>query len=340
MDALVIRLDGVCGIKGVGSGGGLMALTTLRELRTNIASTIRETQINDLLDAFINLTGTEIFNFHPWTWKRRKATFSTVADQENYSLDSEVGDIAFIRQLTTPMKLLYVPDHLAYAAIPNPEDLSTGTPRYYRRWEETGFATNLAAADTVYVSSSSASDTSAFTVRVRGRNSSGEIIEETLTLNGTSSVTSATTWAATGLLQISKSAVTTGTITCYRTTGSVQLTELEPNNLAPRFLRISLYPIPSAAITMYLEYFERYRYLIHDTDIPQMNHEWNWVLREGALAKAWEYKQNEAASAQHQSIFDRGLRQMREKDEINVDYIPVIQPRMVVYPKHLQIVGT
>lgn len=307
----------------------MAALTTLSQLRTNLASTTSETGVSSLIDSFLNLTGLEIHQAHPWTWKRRKTTFATVVDQEDYNLDSEVDDIALLRQLTTPTKLVYLPDPLFYTHVPNPENQGSSTPWAYRRWEETGFATNLAAADTVYVSSSSAADGTAFTVRIRGRNSSGEIIEETLTLNGTSNVTSSTTWAAAGLLQISKSATTTGTITCYRTTGATQLTELEPNNLAPRFLRISLYPIPSAVITIYLEYYERYRYLVHDTDIPQMPHQWNWVLREGALAKLWEYKQDKVAATQHQAIFDRALRRMEEADETNLDYVPVLQPRIV-----------
>jgi hypothetical protein len=308
-----------------------MPLVTLKQLRDNIATTVRETQQSDLIDSYLNLVGLEIFNYHSWTWKRRKTTFATVADQEDYNLDSEVGEIAFMRQITSPQKLVYVPDHIFYKIIPNPESLSTSDPRFYRRWEETGFATNLAAADTVYVNSSSSSDGSSFNVRIRGRNSSGEIIEETLTLNGTTNVTSSTTWAASGLLQISKSGTTTGTITCYRTTGAILLSEMEPNNLAPRFLRISFYPVPSSAITIYLEYFERYRYLVHNTDIFQMDNRWNWIAREGTLAKMWEYKQNEGASALHQAIYDRALKQMVAEDSRNADYIPVLQRRQIVH---------
>ena len=233
-----------------------MSLVTFKELQDNIASTVRDTQIDDLIGSYLNLTGLEIHQFHHWTWKRRKQTFSTVTDQEDYNLDSEVDEIAVLRQISTPIRLVYVPDDLFYRYLPDPENQGSGIPRVYRRWEETGFSVNLAAADTVYVSSSSTSDGSAFTVRLTGRNSSGEIITETLTLNGTTSVTSATTFAASGLMQIAKSARTTGTITCYRTTGATVLSELEPDMLAPRFKRIGLYPAPSSAVPMYLEYYE------------------------------------------------------------------------------------
>ena len=307
-----------------------MALVTASEIRSNIASTIRETQVNSLILSFMNITGLEIHMFHPWTYLRRKQTFSTVTSQEDYNLDSEVDRIAVLRQISTPTRLMYLPDHIFYQYVVDPENQGSGPPRIYRLWEETGFSTNLAAADTIYVSSSSTSDGSTFTVRVVGRNSSGEVVAETLTLSGTSSVTSTTTWAAAGLMQISKSAATTGTITCYRTTGATVLSELEPDNLAPRFKRVSLYPIPSSAITMYLEYYERYRYLINDADVPQMDSQWTWVLREGALAKAWEYKQNEQLSLAHRAMFQQGLLQMRTQDERNVDYVPVLQPRSMI----------
>ena len=309
-----------------------MALKTFDELADHVASITRDTQISELIRRCINITLSEIWGYHPWTFKRRKTTFTTTASTEDYNLDEEVDEIALLRQLTSPQKLLYVPDRLFYEINPNPESDATGTPRFYRLWEETGFFTNLAVDDTIYVSSSSASDSSTFNVRIVGRNSSGEVVAETLTLNGTSSVTSATTWDAAGLMQISKSSLTTGTITCYRTTGATVLSEISPEETAPRFKRISLFPIPSAAITMYLEYYERLRLLTHDTDVPQIDHKWNWVLLEGTLSKVWGYKQNEAAAAQSLALYRDGLRQMKQQDMANADYIPTLQRRQ---PPHV-----
>ena len=304
-----------------------MALTTFDEMTDHVAAIVRDTQIEALIERCLNLTLGEIWTYHPWTFKRRKQTFSTVVSQESYQLDEEVDEIALLRQRTTPAKLLYLPDRLFYELQADPESQSSGTPRYYRLWEETGFSTNLAAAGTIYVSSSSTSDGSTFTVRIRGRNSSGEIIRETLTLNGTSNVTSSTTWAADGLMEISKSGTTTGTITCYRTTGGTTLSEIAPNESAPRFKRLSLYPIPSAVITMYMEYYERLSLLVHDTDVPQIDHKWNWLLIEGTLAKVWQYKQNVGYAELSQRRYERGLLLMRQQDERRMDYVPVLRPR-------------
>lgn len=309
-----------------------MALTTLDELRDNIAATVRETQITSLITNFLNLTLQEIWDYHPWTFKRRKTTMTLTANQEDYALDEEVDGLALIRERTTPNRLIYLPDQPFYELEPAPEDGGTGTPRYYRLWEETGFKAQLAADGTVYVASSSASDGSSFVVRIVGRNSSGEVVAETLTLNGTTAVTSTTTWDDGGLLQVSKSAATTGTITVSATTGDTVLSELAPEDLAPRYKKISFYPIPSATTTLYLEYWERLRLLVHDADVPMLDKKWLWVLREGALAKTWEYKQNEAATAQHYTIFANGLKTMVRADLRNLDYVPVLHPRRWHHP--------
>src|SRR3990167_2608047 len=245
-------------------------LRTFDQLRDNIASTFRDTQIATLIDNALNLALAEVWNAYPWTCARRKTTFSTVTSQEDYNLDEEIDRIILIRQRTSPQKLLYVPDHLFYALEPAPEDQGTGVPRYYRLWEETGFSTNLAAADTIAVLSSSTADGSSFKVVIVGRESTNNlIVSEEITLNGTTAVTSANTYAASGLMSCSKSARTTGTITVRRTTGSTTLALLAPEDLAPRLKRLSLFPIPSSAITMNVEYLERLRYLVNDADVPQ-----------------------------------------------------------------------
>ncbi len=302
-------------------------LKTFDEQTDYVASIVNDTGIETIIERALNLTQAEIWTEAPWTFKRRKTTFSTVASQEDYNLDEEVDEIRLLRQRTSPAKLLHVPDHIFYELQADPEGQSTGIPRYYRLWEETGFGTNLAVADTIYVSSSSSSDGSGFNVRVVGRDSNGLVVAETLTLNGTTSVTSSTTWQAAGLMQISKSAQTTGTITCYRTTGATVLSRISPEETAPRFKRLSLYPIPSSVLTMYLEYDERLRLLVHDTDVSQIDHKWMWLLIEGTLAKVWKYKQHEFNAQASQQLYERGVRKMRAQSERNLDYIPSLRCR-------------
>ena len=70
-------------------------MRTLSEIRSNVADTTRESQINSLIDSFINMTLQEIndpawafesvspfrgYN-HLWTFNKRKHTFAFVASR-------------------------------------------------------------------------------------------------------------------------------------------------------------------------------------------------------------------------------------------------------------------
>ena len=310
-----------------------MSLTTLKNVRDYVSSMVRETQVGSLVDSNINLILMEMHTVSNWTWLRRKTTFSTVADQESYNLDEEVDRVAFLRERTSPRKFLFVPDPAFYAAIPNPEDVGSGTPIYYRLWEETGFRAQPAAAEKVTVVSSSAADTSTFTVRIVGRESTNNLqVAETITLNGTTAVASTSTYAIDGLLSLSKSAATTGTITVAGQTSATTMGLMAPLDLSPRQKRLSFSPPPSSVVTVYLEYYERLRPLTADSDVPQMDHRWNWVLIAGVLSKMWVYKQNEVAGAQAYALYRDGLRQIEAEDQANADYIPVLRRRIVSVP--------
>jgi len=292
---------------------------TLSEIRTNIADTVRESQINSLIDNYINLTLNEINNYHPWTFNRRKTTLTTAASTEGLVLPRDVDKIGFLRQTTSPIKLIYLPDELFYKFVPYPT--ATGNPFYYRLWEEEGVSTRLSEADTIDVVSSSAVDGSSFTVSVSGY-VAGYRDSEVLTLDGTTTVAGTKTFQADRPLRISKSGKTTGAITVKENSGGTTLVVLAPEERSPRFKLIDFYPIPSSAISVYLEYYVRIRELVNNADVPDFDEKWHWILREGALAKVYQYQNKETAYVQTEARYQAGLLAMKRQDEMNVDYIP------------------
>ena len=313
-------------------------MQTLAEIRANIADTTRESQINSLIDSFINMTLMEMndpawafesvaafrgYN-HLWTFNKRKHTFPTVASTEFYQLPRDVDKISLIRQTTSPMKLLYVPDEVFYKFIPNPT--ATGNPLYYRLWEEEGVSTRLATDDTIQVVSSSASDNSNFTVSVVGYDTNGIVQSESFTLNGITAVNGTKTFDAGRPLKISKSAATTGNITIKEKTSGTTLVILGPEERSPRFKVIGMYPIPSSAITISLEYYTRIRRVINSQDVPDIDEKWIWIVRLGALAKVYQY-QNKPADyiVTQQNLYAAGVRSMVKADMQMPDYIPVLR---------------
>lgn len=313
-----------------------MAIRTLGEIRTHLGSIIRDTttETQTLITDCLNLALEEIHYYADWSSLKRKTTFSTVVDQEDYRLDEEVDRIMVVRRRSPPVRLLNLPDEKFYRYVPDPEDRGSGVPRYYRQWEETGFTTSLAADDTIQVLSSSTSDGSSFNVRLVGRNADGVVIRETINLDGTAAVASSTTWGSGSLMRVSKSADTTGVITVRRTTGATVLIRIAPTEANPRSKLLSFFPIPSTVHTVYVEYLERLHLLIHATDVPQFDTQWNWLLVQGALARGlWDFKNQEQKALKAEVTFLRGLAAMLSADgATRYDYVPVMERRLAISP--------
>ena len=293
-------------------------LSTLAEIRANVAFTVRESQINSRIDQYINLTVNQINNFHPWSFLRRKTTFNTVDSQESYQLPRDVDRIGLLRN--TQQRLRQVPDHLFYKWVPNPTTETT-YPRYYRLWEQVGVATQLSTDAEIDVVSDNADDTQSVTVE--GLDSNGIFRRETYTLVGTTKQEGSITFSK--ILQVSKSAATTGIITVTEDDGDTTIVTLMPWERAPRFKTISLYPIPSTNdVVHYLEYFTRLKELVNDQDVPNLDTKWLFLIREGTLAKVYQYQNKENDYAVAIGIFRDGLKQMRKQDMLNIDYIPYL----------------
>ncbi len=313
-------------------------MKTRLSIRNRVATDTRETQINSTIEEYINQTLLEINSpgwafeqiglrgyDHKWSFNRRKTTLATVASTENYQLPRDCDVISLIRQTSTPVKLRYVPDDLFYDLLPNPT--TTGNPKLYRIWEEEGVEVRLSADDSVEVLSSSASDTTQ-TVRIVGKDSTGLLRTESLTLTGVTAVAGTITYNSGDVLRISKSADTVGVVTIRKATGDTTLVKLAPTETQARFKVVSFYPIPSSAITLYIEYFTSIRRLEGDNDVPDLPEKWLWVVRLGTMAKVYQYQNKESLFNTTQAQYAAGVRGMVKEDLGNIDYIPVLKSQL------------
>ena len=317
-----------------------MSVITRGEIRGYIEKITREENIDSQINDYINQTIMEVNDpawafeqiaamrgyHYLWSFNRRKHTFSTVASTENYQLPRDLVEIGLIRQTSSPQKLRFMPDEIFYAYIPNPT--ATGNPKWYRMWEEEGVSTRLSTDDKIKVVSSSTSDSSSITVKVVGYSTSGFLQSETLTLNGTTEVNGILTYDAGRAIKVSKSAATTGNITLSEFTAGTSLVVLGPEERVARFKIISLYPIPSSAITIYLEYFTRLRLLNNDADVPDIDEKWIYIICLGAQAKVYQYQKAEGLLATTQGMYASAVRSMVKSDMQRVDYIPYLRSQM------------
>jgi len=314
-----------------------------REIVDAILNTTRQSraQIGTLVEEFVNLSINEVNDpgwafpkgnvHHIWNFLRRKTTFDTVSSTADYVLERDIDRIGLLRQTNSPLKLTQVPDEKFFELIPNPTD--SGNPRWYRLWEADGVATRLSTADTIDVVSSSAGDAgdSALSVTVSGYDANGIWRTETYALNGTTVVSGTVSFAAREIF-VSKQKNTTGTITVTENSGGTTLVVLGPNERSPRFKILSLYPIPSSAITMYIEYYGRIPTLVNDSDSPLFDEKWHYVLRLGGLAKTYQYLNQESNFVSAQGLYSSTVRSMVNADSTNPDLIEYLSPRRNIFP--------
>ena len=257
---------------------------------------------------------------HNWTWLRQKTSFDTVASTTDYLMPRDVDRIALLRQETTPIKLRQVADREFYRLDAKRDE--TGNPKIYRLWAQSGVSTKLAVADTIDVVSSSGSDSGDddLEITVKGFVDGIQRVE-TYTLNGTTAVTGSLTFDADDIL-VSKTKNTTGTITITENSGGTTLVVMAPEDRNPLFKVVSLYPIPSSAITMELEYYTRIRELFNDSDVPQFDRKWHHVVVKGVLAKLFQHLGKEAEKQSAVAMYRSATRSMVASDMSVDDFIP------------------
>ena len=314
---------------------------TLKEIRDNIKDTTHETDIDDLIDQYINLTLQEIQSpswaftkgnqkgyHHRWSFNKRKDTFETVESTEFYQLPRDLDSIALVRQTSTPRAIVNVPDDVFYRYIPDPD--AEGSPIYYRIWEQEGVSTRLSTADTVTIVSSSTSDITE-KVSIVGEDANGIKQSEELTLNGTTAVPGTITYVTGKPIRISKSANTVGDITVKEATAGTTLVVVGREERSPRFKIMGLYPIPSSEIDIYLEYYTRIRWLQNETDVADIDEKWIHVVRTGALTKVYQYQNKPADQLLAYGTIYRDLVQSMVKADINEpDYIPHLERHIIL----------
>ena len=323
-------------------------VSSRKEIRDSVLKTTRQetnNTLSDLVNDYINITLNEINNpswafredaHHFWSFLRQKASFPTVSSTADYLLGREIDKIALVRQTNSPIKLTQIPDEKFFEYVPNPT--ATGNPTLYRLWEEEGVSTRLTADSVLNVVSSSASDagSSELYVTVRGHDSNGIPQVETFALNGTGTVTGSVTWDSDHELFISKQKNTTGTITVTNAS-AVTIVKLGPTERNPKFKVISLYPIPSSAITIYVEYYTRIPNLVNDSDCPIFDEKWHYVVRLGALAKAFQYLNKETDMVNVHKMFESGVRSMVAADTTEPDLINYLKRHDPMYSPHIRI---
>ena len=264
---------------------------------------------------YLNFRYRDVLRRYPWRDLFATTTITTVASQATYALPWDFGEVVYIWDNTNKKKLWESPE----AGQQNDTSL-TGSSDYFSV-KESSCKSQPTSASAVVVVSDSASDTTQ-TVFIKGTNSNGDVISETVTINGTTNVTSTKTY--TTVTQISKSATSVGSFTATSNSGAVTLAVLGPSQLQARYRIAHFYYIPSAVVSLVVRYKRLVLPLVNDYDYPIIDIADEMMF--GAQADAWRAKRQFSKAAalevQYEDLIARRIYHEEQTRDISFDPIP------------------
>jgi hypothetical protein len=209
--------------------------------------------------------------------------FTSVADQKLYALPAQgVARINRITEATNDRRLAYqTPDWLD-AVAPDP---TTGTPWAWIPQGLTEVHTQPSDASSVYVVSTSGSDTG--TCHVEGITEGGYYQRTSVTMTGVTAVNLAA--AVNDFIQITKfylSSSAVGTVTLHEDSGvGTELSRIAAGDVRAQFHLFQLYLTPAADITYFANVLRSVPDMRQDTDEPLLPEDFHDLLIDMAEQK-------------------------------------------------------
>jgi len=248
----------------------------------------------------------------------REFTLTSVASTSQYGMPLYVKEVLNVEDPTTPRFVYVLNRRLFDLSYPGTTD--SGTPLFCYPLNVRGVQRHP-STDCVLtlVSDSTADAGSSFKVRVTGFNSSGVLVTELVTMNGTSEVSTSNTYDSTLGVERLVKAPSTG----KSFTGNVTVSDAADNVLAtiptwwdsPEYAWIEFHPIPAAAINYNIRAEMRRPPLVNDEDWPELPEAFHMMLVFGVTQDLLGKQGMAAVANQHRATYKE--METRLKREMN-----------------------
>lgn len=244
-------------------------------------------------------------------------TFTTASGTATYGLPPAVGRISGIWETTNDVKLVL--RSVDWLRKMDPGASAVGTPEAYVPLGVAPVQTQPSDASTLYVKSSSASDTD-ITVTLRYLDSHGVPQADTDTLTGTTALALGTDVVEVYHFSVAPSPQ--GTVTLYEDMdGGTTLASIPANETTRRYLRVQLWPTPQAAITYRVDAIRENADLIEEFDEPLLPRDFHYLLVLGATADEMRMRDDSRYEVVRVDM-EQGQRDLMNWVWNNVDHVP------------------
>lgn len=283
---------------------------TLNELEQDVyrrlnKNTTADTATQTRIRAFLNQRHRELLTLPDCQQLRDDVTtFATVADQSRYALPQAVARIHRLWDADNERPLVEKTMGWYRSIAPDPS-VQTGEPEVFCVLGQTRVAKQPSDASAVYVDSTSASDTG--TARIEGVVTGGYQQTGSVTMTGTTAVQigSLSTWEQIDNFYLSTAAV--GTVTLHEdASGGTELARIPIGKTMPRYWTIYLWPTPSSALTLTMDYAREILDMSNSTDEPLLPPDFHRLIVYGACMDEC-LKTDDSRYAAYEREWDKGV---------------------------------
>lgn len=295
---------------------------TFSSLKTRVMRHLDETATtapttDALVEELLNAANQQRAIEYPWEFMLwpEEVSLSVVAGTKDYALHQEFQrplyfwDATLERYLEEVPQRMLTPEHHAG----NGGDL----PEVRFIYGGLSCVRRQPAGSPVTAVSTSASDSSTQWVLLKGEDASGDVVVESLTLNGTTPVVGTLTFDR--LLDVTKSDELLGTLTLKDASDNTLLT-LNPSEMGRQYRQLSLLVTPTAARTVRYRFFRQPLKMVNDFDKPSIPGAhaqllvWDTLVMLGGYLtdvnsqtlNVWRQQQQEAQLALYQAYANDG----------------------------------
>jgi hypothetical protein len=266
-------------------------------------------EVSNRLDGFLNEIHQRVLGLPGMAYVRQaSATLTTVASTAQYSLPPDVARVVGIRDATNDGVLRGQSFEWYQQNEPDPTS-NTGIPEVWVPIGQVAYSSQPSSATALYVVGGS---TDICTCYVQGTITGGTPITASVTLTGATAVQvgSWVNFVSITKFAISDHASRTG-VTLREGSGvGTVLSTIGQGRTSARYLRIALWPTPSSALSLTLDYLRHIEDLTETNDEPLIPPDFHWVIEAGARMLEYE-KQDDRRYPTARAEYEKGLRDLK-----------------------------
>lgn len=283
----------------------------VEEMVSNVNAIVQPaTNIDTLIKRWLN-RGQKVFIstasgpglHHEFSWMTlHDLTLTTTSGVHKYALSPlvKLSKTMTFRDTASDTFIDVIDRHEFQMRVPNPT--STGTPEVCFFVGYQPVLNQPSSASTLSLVSSSASDATVV-VHIEGLDSSSVLVQEDITLTGTTPVASTKTYSR--ILARSTSAFMVGTLTITSNAGGVTNAVIPPRSRKGQYPVFAFYPIPSSALTITYDASMTLPEIVNNADTSFIPEEYHDAVEAYAIYCGAKHKKNDGLAAETLAYFNK-----------------------------------